>query len=212
MPKPLFCKKGSLAFSRSIIYHMNIATIKKNDIANGPGIRVSLFVSGCRHACPGCFNREAWDFDYGTPYTAETEQTILDALSPNYVEGLTLLGGEPFEAENQAGLLSLCRRVREMYPAKTIWCFTGFLYETLASDGTNPPLLNDRPAPGETGTRLALLAALDVLVDGRFEADKKNFALVFRGSSNQRILDVPASLAAGCAVWAKGVWERPVSR
>lgn len=189
---------------------MNIATIKKNDIANGPGVRVSLFVSGCRHACPGCFNREAWDFDYGTPYTAEVEDAILGALSPDYVEGLTLLGGEPFEAENQAGLLALCRRVRETYPQKNIWCFTGFLYETLASDGITPTA--DRPAPGETETRRALLSTLDVLVDGRFEADKKNFALIFRGSSNQRILDVPASLAQGHAVWAKGVWERETAK
>lgn len=193
---------------------MNVATIKRNDIANGPGVRVSLFVSGCRHACPGCFNREAWDFAYGTPYTPATEETILAALAPDYVEGLTLLGGEPFEAENQAPLLALCRRVREAYPHKTIWCFTGFLMEGLLSDrdedAADPgaEAAGTRPAPGQAITRRAFLEQLDVLVDGRFEADKKSLALLFRGSSNQRILDVPASLAAGHPQWLPSVWER----
>ncbi len=176
---------------------MNVATIKRNDIANGPGVRVSLFVSGCRHHCPGCFNREAWEFDYGEPYTPATEAALLDALTPAYVEGLTLLGGEPFEPENQASLLALCRAVRAAHPGKTIWCFSGFLFEQLMAD-----------APGDTAIRHALLSELDVLVDGRFEADKKDLALRFRGSSNQRILDVPSSLAAGHAIPLAGVWER----
>ncbi len=177
---------------------MNIATIKCADIANGPGVRVSVFVSGCRHGCPGCFNREAWDFDYGTPYTAAIEADILASLAPDHIAGLTLLGGEPFEPENRAILAALCRRVREMFPQKTIWCFSGFTFEEL----TSPSL------PGDPATAQELLSALDVLVDGRFEADLKNLTLRFRGSSNQRILDVPASLAAGAAVWLPGVWER----
>ncbi len=181
---------------------MNIATIKKNDIANGPGIRISVFVSGCRHACPGCFNREAWAFDFGVPYTSEMEEEILAALAPDYVEGLTLLGGEPFEPENQEGLAALCRRVREQYPQKTIWCFSGFQYEQL-TDIT-------AAAPGTAASRHALLGLLDTLVDGRFEADQKDMALLFRGSANQRILDVPASLAAGGAVWMPGKWVRTV--
>ncbi len=179
---------------------MNIATIKKNDIANGPGVRVSLFVSGCRHACPGCFNREAWDFDYGVPYTPAIEEEILGALAPDYVEGITLLGGEPFEPENQAALAALCRRVRAAYPRKTIWCFSGFVFEQLIgrAEGT----------PGEEDTRMALLSVIDTLVDGKFIAAKKDLALLFRGSSNQRILDVPASLDAGEAVWMPGKWVR----
>ncbi len=191
---------------------MNIATVKKNDIANGPGVRVSVFVSGCRHACPGCFNREAWAFDYGVPYTDALEQDILAALAPDYVAGLTLLGGEPFEPENRAGLAALCRRVRETYPDKTIWCFSGFTVEELLGGGVpgevNGLAYDAVGSMGDPATVRALLDAVDVLVDGRFEADKKSMALLFRGSSNQRILDVPATLAAGAAVWMPGVWER----
>ena len=180
---------------------MNVATIKRNDIANGPGIRVSLFVSGCRHRCPGCFNREAWDFSFGEPYTADTEALILTALEPDYVEGLTLLGGEPFEPENQEELLSLCRIVREKYPHKTVWCYTGFLLEDLLAGKV-----------GDPAVCRALLQELDVLVDGRFEADKKSLALRFRGSSNQRILDMPASLDGQRAVWLTGKWERKMGK
>ncbi len=169
---------------------MNIATIKKSDIANGPGVRVSVFVSGCRHACPGCFNREAWAFDYGTLYTSEVEAEILEALAPDYIAGLTLLGGEPFEPENRDGLAALCRAVRALYPQKSIWCFSGFTFEELLPLST------------------PLLSSVDVLVDGRFEMEKKNLALRFRGSSNQRILDAPASLAVAAPVWLPGVWER----
>ncbi len=176
---------------------MNIATIKFSDIANGPGVRVSVFVSGCRHACPGCFNREAWDFAYGAPYTAEVESEILSTLAPDHITGLTLLGGEPFEPENRTELAHLCRRVRHLHPSKTIWCYSGFTFEELTS-----------PTLPESDTAQALLAELDVLVDGRFELDKKNLTLRFRGSSNQRILDVPASLSAHAPILLPGVWER----
>ncbi len=174
---------------------MNIATIKKNDIANGPGVRVSVFVSGCRHACPGCFNREAWDFEFGVPYTTAIETEILEALEPPFVEGLTLLGGEPFEPENREGLAALCRSVRAAYPDKSIWCFSGWTFEELL-------------AMSSAGEPLPLLTAIDVLVDGRFRAAEKNPALLFRGSANQRILNVPASLAAAAPVWQPGRWER----
>ena len=177
---------------------MNYATIKYNDIANGPGIRVSLFVSGCRHHCPGCFNREAWEFDYGAPFDGETIERILAAAAPDYVEGLSLLGGEPFEPENQEPLLELCRAFRRRYPHKTIWCYTGF---TLERD-----LLTGHV--GASGVCYSLLSCLDVLVDGKYVASLKSPALLFRGSSNQRILDVPASLAAGTAVPLPGKWER----
>ncbi len=173
---------------------MNYATIKKNDIANGPGVRVSLFVSGCRHKCPGCFNSEAWDFSYGAPYTEETEKEILAALDKQHVLGLSLLGGEPFERENRTALAALCARVRALYPEKTVWCYSGFTFEELYAD---------------EGARV-LLSCLDVLVDGRFEMAKKDLALLFRGSSNQRILDVKKSLAEGRAIWLDGVWERKV--
>lgn len=173
---------------------MNYATIKKNDIANGPGVRVSLFVSGCRHKCPGCFNSEAWDFSYGSPYTETVEKDILTALDKEHILGLSLLGGEPFEKENREALAALCARVRTLYPEKTVWCYSGFTFEELYAD---------------EGAR-QLLSLLDVLVDGRFVAAKKDLALLFRGSSNQRILDVKKSLARGSAVWLDGKWERRV--
>ena len=166
---------------------MNYATIKVNDIANGTGIRVSLFVSGCTHRCPGCFNAEAWDFDYGEPFTPEVEERIFRALEPAYVEGLTLLGGEPMEPANQAALLPFVRRVKQRFPDKTVWCYTGYTLEQLS----------DPACRAHTGDTAALLALTDVLVDGRFEQDKKDIRLRFRGSSNQRIIDLPATLAAG---------------
>ena len=164
---------------------MNYATIKKTDVANGPGVRVSLFVSGCTHHCKGCFNQEAWDFDYGAPFTSETEDEILAALAPSYIRGLSLLGGEPMEPCNQAALLPFLRRVKQMFPDKTIWCYSGYDYEA--------QLLTGQVGPWEI-TR-ELLSLLDVLVDGKFELDRKDLSLRFRGSSNQRIIDVPASLA-----------------
>ena len=177
---------------------MNYATIKKNDVANGPGVRVSLFVSGCTHRCKGCFNQEAWDFDYGEPYTRETEEEILQALSPWYIRGLSLLGGEPMEPCNQAALLPLVRRVKETWPDKTVWCYTGYDYET--------QLLAGQVGPWEV-TR-ELLSLIDVLVDGKFVQELKDPGLRFRGSSNQRIIDVPASLAQDKVV----LWEQSSQR
>ena len=163
---------------------MNYADIKKVDVANGPGVRVSLFVSGCTHRCEACFNPETWDFSYGAPFGAAEVEQILALLSPEHIRGLSLLGGEPFEPDNQRAVLDLVRRVREQLPEKTIWCYTGYLYEDLAANhmGTH-----SRP----------LLEGLDVLVDGPFILEKKDLGLRFRGSSNQRIIDVPTSLQAG---------------
>ena len=166
---------------------MNYATIKKTDVANGPGVRVSLFVSGCTHHCKGCFNSEAWDFHYGQAYTEETEQEILQALAPDYIRGLSLLGGEPMEPENRGAVLSLVKKVRERYPQKTIWCYTGYLFDR--------ELCKKSRARCEVTDEM--LALLDVLVDGRFVEEKKNIMLLFRGSSNQRLIDVKKSLEQG---------------
>lgn len=168
---------------------MHYANIKNNDIANGPGVRVSLFVSGCTHHCKGCFNEVAWDFEYGTPFTEETIESILEMLRPNHIKGLTLLGGEPFEPQNQAAIVSLLRRVKAEYPNKSIWSFSGYVFEKITS-GT----LGDWEVTKE------FLSYLDVLVDGPFVEEKKNLNLRFRGSENQRLLDVPASLAKGSPV------------
>lgn len=164
---------------------MNYATIKKHDIANGTGIRVSLFVSGCTHHCKGCFNPETWDFNYGSEYTEATQNEILQALAPSYIKGLTLLGGEPFEPQNQPTLLKLCKKVKEQYPNKTIWCYTGYNYEM--------DILAGRL--GDHDITDALIHLIDVLVDGPFVEAKKDLRLRFKGSSNQRIIDVPNSLA-----------------
>jgi len=166
---------------------MNYATIKWADVANGPGVRVSLFVSGCTHHCPGCFNAEAWDFGYGQPFTAAEEDKIVAALAPAHMKGLSLLGGEPFEPANQRALLPLLRRVKEAYPNKEIWCYSGY---TL--DGE---LWNDSRARCEVTDEM--LSCIDILVDGRFVQEKKDLSLRFRGSSNQRIINVPKSVAAG---------------
>ena len=163
---------------------MNYAAIKKTDVANGPGIGVSLFVSGCRHGCKGCFNREAWSFEYGKPYTEETEKEILEALKPSYIRGLSLLGGEPFDPANRDTVLSLVQSVREHYPEKDIWCYTGYEYDRE---------LLSFAAEGQRSVE-ALLRGIDVLVDGRFVEERKNLRLAFRGSENQRIIDVPRSL------------------
>lgn len=177
---------------------MNYAVIKKNDIANGPGVRVSLFVSGCRHHCKNCFNEEAWDFAYGTPFADKTIEEILAALSPGYVAGLSLLGGEPFEPENQPDILRLVKLVRQHFPEKTIWCYTGFTLEKdLLSGRTKSP-----QAVGE------ILSCLDVLVDGKFIESLKDPGLIFRGSSNQNIIDVPKSLESGHMVPLAGTWRR----
>lgn len=172
---------------------MNYAEIKNCDIANGPGVRVSLFVSGCTHHCPGCFNEVAWDFEYGKPFTGDTIQVILDMLKPGYIRGLTLLGGEPFEPQNQGAVVELLRRVKKAYPEKSIWAFSGYLFDRDILSGK----LGDRETIRE------YLSYLDVLVDGPFVEARKNLSLRFRGSENQRIIDVPASLASGTVV----LWE-----
>ncbi len=172
---------------------MNYATIKNCDIANGPGVRVSLFVSGCTHRCKGCFNEVAWDFDYGQPFTRQTEDEILKMLAPDYVKGITLLGGEPFEPQNQPAVVDFLRRVKETYPNKTVWAFSGYLFDK--------DILSGRLGPKEITDEY--LSYLDVLVDGPFVLEKKDLSLRFRGSSNQRIIDVPASLASGKVV----LWE-----
>lgn len=163
---------------------MNYATIKNCDIANGPGVRVSLFVSGCTHRCPGCFNAVAWDFDYGELFTQQTINSILKMLEPAHIKGLTLLGGEPFEPENQPAILELLRQVKNKYPEKSIWAFSGYLFDQ--------DILAGKLGPWEV-TR-EYLSYLDVLVDAPFVQEKKDLSLRFRGSSNQRLIDVPASL------------------
>lgn len=169
---------------------MNYATIKYCDIANGEGVRTSLFVSGCRRHCPNCFNAVAWDFGYGAPFTKEVRNEILESLAPGYINGLSLLGGEPFEPENQPGLLELSRRIKAAYPEKSIWSFTGYLFDR--------DILAKKLGPWEVTQEL--LSYLDVLVDGPFVASLKNLNLRFRGSSNQRLIDVPASLKTGAVV------------
>ena len=163
---------------------MNYATIKNCDIANGPGVRVSLFVSGCTHRCPGCFNEVAWDFTYGEPFTQETIDSVINMLRPAYIRGLTLLGGEPFEPQNQGAIVELLRQVKRELPEKSIWAFSGYLFDK--------DILS-----GRLGDTSEYLSYLDVLVDGPFIEAKKNLSLRFRGSENQRLIDVPASLTAG---------------
>lgn len=163
---------------------MYYADIKKVDVANGPGVRVSLFVSGCTHKCKGCFNEEAWDFKYGHEYTQKEEDKIIELLKPDYIEGITILGGEPFEYVNQKGILPLLRRIRKELPKKTIWCFSGYTFDTDILEN----MCNKYKETKE------LISYIDVLVDGKFEIDKKNFKLKFRGSSNQRIINVKESL------------------
>lgn len=174
---------------------MNYANIKNCDIANGPGVRISLFVSGCTHHCKGCFNEVAWDFDYGEPFTQETIQYILELMKPAYIKGLTLLGGEPFEPQNQGAVVSLLRQVKKAYPEKSIWAFSGYLFEKITSHTL-----------GDWDVTREFLSYLDVLVDGPFVEEKKNLALRFRGSENQRLIDVPASLASGRVILWKD-WQ-----
>ncbi len=165
---------------------MNYATIKNCDIANGPGVRVSLFVSGCRHRCKGCFNEIAWDFNYGEPFTEDTISSILDMLAPAHIQGLTLLGGEPFEPENQKELVKLLRAVKKTYPQKSIWAFSGYLFDK--------DILPGNLGPAEITAEI--ISYLDILVDGRFVLEEKDLSLRFRGSSNQRIIDVKRSIAS----------------
>ena len=166
---------------------MNYASIKPVDVANGTGVRVSLFVSGCTHRCKGCFNSEAWDFDYGDLYTEETQKYILSCLDKTYIRGLSLLGGEPFDPHNQDTLINLLKEVKEKFPKKDIWCYTGYDF--------------DKDFKGEFAEQnkstSELLSMIDILVDGEFVLALKNPSLKFRGSSNQRIIDVQASLKSG---------------
>ena len=172
---------------------MNYANIKSRDIANGPGIRVSLFVSGCTHRCPGCFNAEAWDFAYGKPFDQTVIDRILADLAPDFISGLTLLGGEPFDPRNQSAVLDLLRQVKSHYPEKSIWAFTGYIFDRDLLPGN----------VGDPAITREYLEHLDVLVDGPFVEAEKNLTLRFRGSANQRLIDVPASLAKGEVV----LWE-----
>lgn len=166
---------------------MYYGNIKKYDIADGVGVRVTLFVSGCTNHCEGCFQPETWDFHHGQPYTEETQKEILDAMAQPYIQGLTLLGGEPFEIENQRVLVELLRAVRKIYPQKDVWCYTGFIMDQdLIPGGCRYCEVTDE-----------MLGMIDILVDGRFVLAKRNLMLKFRGSENQRIIDVPASLRQG---------------
>lgn len=169
---------------------MNYATIKYYDIANGPGVRTSVFVSGCRHRCPGCFNSVAWDFAYGQPFDKATRNQVFASCQPDYIAGLSLLGGEPFEPENQRELLPFVKNVKALYPGKTIWCYTGNHFEQ--------EIL--RPGCGRCEVTDEFLQYIDVLVDGDFVQDKYDISLRFRGSSNQRIIDMNRTRAAGHVV------------
>lgn len=172
---------------------MNYATIKNCDVANGPGVRVSLFVSGCTHHCKDCFNQVAWDFDYGQPFDQSVIDHILELLKPAYIKGITYLGGEPLDPRNQPGLLELSRQIKARYPEKSIWCFSGYVWETqIAAQKLGPWDITKE-----------LLSYCDVLVDGPFIAAKKNLSLRFRGSENQRLIDIPKTMETGSVV----LWE-----
>lgn len=177
---------------------MNYAAIKTYDIANGPGVRTSVFVSGCTRHCKECFQPQTWDFNYGEPFTQETVNRLLASLAPDHIAGLTVLGGEPFEPLNQAAVADLLQQVRASYPKKSIWAFTGYLMdeELLAGKVGDPHLVRQ------------MLSCLDVLVDGPFQIERKDLTLRFRGSSNQRLIDVPKTLENQAVVlWDDG-WKR----
>lgn len=173
---------------------MNYATIKKCDIANGTGVRVSLFVSGCTHHCKNCFNKETWDFEYGEKFTETTSEEIIKLLEPSYVNGLSLLGGEPFEVQTQGELVKFLRLVKSTYPQKDIWCYTGYLFDK--------QLQNESRARCEHTDEM--LSYIDILVDGPYIEEQKDISLQFRGSKNQRIIDVKKSLAKGEVV----LWDK----
>ena len=166
---------------------MKYAKIKKCDVANGPGVRVSLFVSGCNHHCKGCFNSQAWDFNYGKEFTEDEQNEIIEDLKPDYITGLSLLGGEPFEKANQEGLVPLVKKVKQTYPDKKIWCYTGFTFDK--------QILGEMIEKENRETTKEMLENIDYIVDGRFVEELKDPKLRFRGSSNQRIIDVKKSLA-----------------
>ncbi len=173
---------------------MNYSVIKKRDIANGVGVRVSLFVSGCTHHCKNCFNKETWDFEYGEKFTDDIVNEILRLLEPDYVQGLSLLGGEPFEVENQKELVKLLRKVKSQYPQKDVWCYTGYIFDT--------QLLSDSRARCEYTDEM--LSYIDILVDGPYVEEQKDISLQFRGSRNQRIIDVKRSLCENQIV----LWDK----
>lgn len=184
---------------------MNYANIKFNDIANGEGVRVCLFVSGCTHHCKNCFNKETWDFNYGKEFNKQVEDRILEAVEPDYVNGLTLLGGEPMEPANQKALLDFVKRFKKHFPKKTIWCYTGFLFDDLYGEGrlvvangdnNFVQALTDKNRCHCPWTR-KFLSYIDILVDGEFMEDLKDITLRFKGSSNQRVIDVQKSLQLG---------------
>lgn len=168
---------------------MYYATIRKTDVANGPGVRVSLFVSGCTHGCKGCFNSEAWDFCYGQPFTGAAMDELLGALSHDYIRGLSVLGGEPLEPQNRQTVCRIMETVKQRYPHKDIWCYTGYDYEK--------DILRWEP---QDAVVARLLELIDVLVDGEFVEEKKNLRLAFRGSENQRLIDIKKSRTAGCVI------------
>ena len=172
---------------------MNYADIKKCDVANGPGVRVSLFVSGCSHHCKECFNPETWDYNYGTPFTDKTIDEIIEYMEPDYIKGITLLGGEPLEHANQKGLLPLLRKINDIYPEKNVWCFTGYDFEK----DILGRMIKEWQETKE------LLTYIDVMVDGEFMIEKKDLGLIFKGSSNQRTIMVKQSLEKDCIV----LWE-----
>ena len=169
---------------------MNYATIKPIDVANGPGVRVSLFVSGCTHHCKGCFNSEAWDFNYGKPFEKQAEEEIFSALSPDYIEGFSLLGGEPFEPQNQETLLAFLRKLKDKFPNKSIWCYSGYSFEDIVAGKV-----------GDKLTAMSMLSLIDILVDGEFIEEQKDLHLRFRGSANQRVIDVKKSLRSDSIVF-----------
>lgn len=170
-----------------IFDNMNYGKIKNCDIADGPGVRVSIFVSGCTNHCENCFQPETWDFEYGKPFTAETEEYILKLLSPSYISGFTVLGGEPFEPSNQRALLPFLRKVKAEFPTKSIWIYSGFTFEELCLEGSHP----------HCEATAEILNICDVLVDGRFVQAKKDITLLFRGSSNQRLIDLKKTIETG---------------
>lgn len=180
---PSFGKKGQSSFTKKDVILMNYADIKRIDIANGEGVRVSVFVSGCNHHCKGCFNQCAWDFNYGNKFTDEEINRVLSYMDHDYIKGLSLLGGEPLEPQNQEGLLPLVKKVKERFPNKDIWCYTGFDFEK----DVIGKMVKENHVSNE------LIKYIDVVVDGKFDENKKDLKLRFRGSSNQRIIDVNES-------------------
>lgn len=174
---------------------MNYAAIKKHDIANGPGVRVSLYVSGCTHHCKGCFNPETWDFNYGKPFDGSVKEEIIEALKPSYIKGFSLLGGEPFEPQNSAELAPFLKEIKSVYPEKTIWCYSGY---DLEKDMLTYKI-------GDENVIMDMLSCIDVLVDGEFKEAQKVIDLRFRGSTNQRIIDVKKTLETDDIV----LWHDP---